>query len=315
MRFAGALVVALLALGLAASTSAAQGVQCGQVVTHDVTLQSDLTCDAPALTIGADGVTIDLGGHTIAPASTNASFDPGIADPAGHDRVTIRNGTIGPFYIGIGLTGPTRNRIVGLASEAAGFGVSIHGGRGNEIRRTVASGQGNGIEIVGSDDARVLASSGRSPLVGIAITGNSALVAFNSVDGTSLHSAIGIDVTGTGNRIVANRVEFAYNTGIFVSGARNVVLGNNASDGRRARFSPRATGIDVTSPNTLILGNRADRNEDDGIDVEDASDRVIANVANDNGVLGINAVPGVFGLGNRASGNGDPRQCVNVACR
>jgi parallel beta-helix repeat protein len=53
-------------------------------------------------------------------------------------------------------------------------------------------------------------------------------------------------------------------------------------------------GIGVFSPSTTITKNRAVRN--DG--------------------LGIKAVKGVIdGGGNRASGNGDPRQCVNVKCR
>jgi hypothetical protein len=40
------------------------------------------------------------------------------------------------------------------------------------------------------------------------------------------------------------------------------------------------------------------------------------NEARRNGGLGIFAVRGVIdGGGNRASGNGDRRQCVNVACR
>ncbi len=53
-------------------------------------------------------------------------------------------------------------------------------------------------------------------------------------------------------------------------------------------------GIGVGSPSTKLTKNRAVRN--DG--------------------LGIKAVEGVIdGGGNRASGNGDPRQCVNVKCR
>jgi hypothetical protein len=53
-------------------------------------------------------------------------------------------------------------------------------------------------------------------------------------------------------------------------------------------------GFDVRSPTAKLTGNRAVRNAD----------------------LGIEAVRGVTdGGGNIARGNGDPRQCVNVACR
>jgi hypothetical protein len=49
--------------------------------------------------------------------------------------------------------------------------------------------------------------------------------------------------------------------------------------------------------------------------VESPSTILIRNTANDNGDLGIEAVPGVVGVGNRAAGNGNPLQCLNVACR
>jgi hypothetical protein len=40
------------------------------------------------------------------------------------------------------------------------------------------------------------------------------------------------------------------------------------------------------------------------------------NVANDNGNLGIQAEPSVIdGGGNKAKGNGNPLQCVNVFCK
>ena len=68
-------------------------------------------------------------------------------------------------------------------------------------------------------------------------------------------------------------------------------------------------------------GSRVERNlaadsKFDGIIVENPDTTVTANTANDNGELGIEAVPGVVdGGGNRARGNGDPRQCVGVTCR
>jgi hypothetical protein len=60
------------------------------------------------------------------------------------------------------------------------------------------------------------------------------------------------------------------------------------------------------------------RSGGDGIFVgEDVPGTVVArNQAFHNALLGINAAFGaVDGGGNRAHGNGDPRQCVGVACR
>jgi hypothetical protein len=53
----------------------------------------------------------------------------------------------------------------------------------------------------------------------------------------------------------------------------------------------------------------------DGINVNRPANTVSGNVALHNRALGIEAVPGVIDGGrNLAFGNGDPRQCLIVAC-
>ena len=61
-------VIASLTLGLASDAYASKPVHaaCGQTITADTTLNSDLTnCTGPGITIGADDITLDLNGHTI----------------------------------------------------------------------------------------------------------------------------------------------------------------------------------------------------------------------------------------------------------
>jgi hypothetical protein len=71
-----------------------------------------------------------------------------------------------------------------------------------------------------------------------------------------------------------------------------------------------------TDHHSLLAGNLARRSGDDGFDVESSSTKLARNRAVGNDDLGIEAVFGVIDRGgNRASGNGDPRQCVNVRCR
>ena len=49
-----------------APPASASHVNCGDVITQDTTLDSDLlNCPGDGLVIGADGVTVDLAGHTI----------------------------------------------------------------------------------------------------------------------------------------------------------------------------------------------------------------------------------------------------------
>src|SRR5689334_23912362 len=57
-----------------------QGVPtCGSVITKDVTLRADLQCDKDGLIVGADGITINLNGHTITHndgKNSNSATDP-----------------------------------------------------------------------------------------------------------------------------------------------------------------------------------------------------------------------------------------------
>ena len=64
----------------------------------------------------------------------------------------------------------------------------------------------------------------------------------------------------------------------------------------------------------MIVGNETVANSDDGIEALSPSTLVAQNRSNNNGDLGIEAVPGVIdGGGNRARGNGNPLQCLYVA--
>jgi hypothetical protein len=49
--------------------------------------------------------------------------------------------------------------------------------------------------------------------------------------------------------------------------------------------------------------------------VNSSSTTIARNIANHNGNLGIEAIPGVIdGGGNHAAGNGNPLHCTNVMC-
>ena len=62
-------VIALLALSgvtAAAGQSPPPGLECGDTITADTTLDRDLTnCPSNGIIIGADDITLDLNGHTI----------------------------------------------------------------------------------------------------------------------------------------------------------------------------------------------------------------------------------------------------------
>lgn len=90
-----AAVAAAFLITVALSTPAAAGpppVQCGAVLTADTALRADLTCPGDALTVAADGITVDLRGHTIRGSGTGTGIT--IIE---HHSVRIRNGTVTGF--------------------------------------------------------------------------------------------------------------------------------------------------------------------------------------------------------------------------
>jgi hypothetical protein len=59
-------VLAVCGVTAAAGQSPPPGLECGDTITADTTLERDLTgCPSNGIVIGADGVTLDLNGHTI----------------------------------------------------------------------------------------------------------------------------------------------------------------------------------------------------------------------------------------------------------
>lgn len=77
-------------------------VTCGEVITANIVVANDLTCPGNALSIGADGVTLDLGGHTIRGSGSGVGVQ--IADDNPQiSGVTITDGTIAHFDSAIRL--------------------------------------------------------------------------------------------------------------------------------------------------------------------------------------------------------------------
>lgn len=81
-------------LAIVPATAAAQQPQCGDEITEDTTLQADIRCDLippeqrpdVGLTIGADDVTLDLGGYRV----VGNSADTGMTACSSPRRPQIR---------------------------------------------------------------------------------------------------------------------------------------------------------------------------------------------------------------------------------
>jgi Right handed beta helix region len=121
---------------------------------------------------------------------------------------------------------------------------------------------------------------------------------------------------GRGNLVAHNVVGGGRGAGIRLGfdqegGANNLVRRNLVSASAGDGFV-----VAEGDNHSLLKRNVATGAGDDGFDVNNSSAKVTRNQAAGNRDLGIEAVAGVIDCGgNRASGNGDPRQCTNVACR
>jgi parallel beta-helix repeat protein len=126
----------------------------------------------------------------------------------------------------------------------------------------------------------------------------------------------GMIIDGDGNVFARNRL-IRNGGGILISeitdrdpAVGNVLRRNYVRDSRADGIS-----VDPVPKRTLLSRNHVFGAGTSGIKVGSPSTTLTRNEARRNGKLGIYAVPGVTdGGGNRASGNGDPRQCVNVKC-
>jgi Right handed beta helix region len=333
------LVAAALLLSLdllVPAPAVATHVACGDVITEDTLLDSDLLdCPSGGLVIGADGVTIDLGGHTIdGPDPPFQGFDPlidGIDNRAGHDDLVVRNGHITEFFDGVhlGRTGARPARVlledleiegvegvIGVADEslfqrlhitsenfAMTLGLERSVLRGNSMSAPAPRRFGASVVLAPSNSVieRNEVTGG-----GIYIQGGSSSEVLRNT--ASRHLDVGIAVRGDGHVVERNTL-LETSTGIIVSQGASTIRRNDV-------IGSGNDGIRAEGGTSLLVHNVVVANRDDGIEVRSPGTRVAKNIATDNRLWGIQAVAGVIDEGgNRASGNGIAEQCLNIACK
>jgi parallel beta helix pectate lyase-like protein len=197
-------------------------------------------------------------------------------------------------------------------------GVRIHNFHGVTVKFGVIRQFGRGIWVVHAGDNKIqsnVVSGSFDEGIFVNETSPRVLIQGNRISwsGTRSHAAWadGVDARGAGVTVVANSVRHSNDDGIDVNGAGATIDGNNVAGSVH-------DGFDIDSATALVQNNTSTSNHDDGIGVgRNASNVTIrSNVANSNTDLGIQPIAGtaIDGGGNRASGNGDPRQCVRISC-
>ena len=350
-----AAAVALIAAcgGSADAASSPASPHCGGRVTTDTTLHADLLgCAGDGLLIGADGITVNLNGHTV-----RGDHVPGASAPdagirvQGRHGVTIIGGTIRDFDRGVSVTGGSGNRIASVTGSGnSKSAIAVLASSGNVISANVTHDNHVGIFLSGSDGDRVQGNTSYRNEQGITLedAADSNDVSGNRVTGNGDNLVI----AASGNRITGNIVSDAGGCGpdcggygiSLEAGQNNVIEANKVSrtlrDGIRiSAFDPNqptrgnvvqgnrvahamADGISVATSGdgpvgtTTLTGNTISGSGADGIHIGSPATTVSRNLAVRNARFGIEAVAGVHdGGGNTASGNRSTDQCVNIYCR
>jgi parallel beta-helix repeat protein len=255
-------------IGVAVDELAPPPPKCGDTITTDTTLHRDLVnCPNNGIIIGADGITLDLNGHTIhgdaAPFSgchpRTEVCDVGVVND-GHDRVTVTHGSVSGFDGGVGMGG-NRNRYLDLsASRNRFYGLGLFGSAKNLVRNSSATGafghEGDGVILFGSHDVRILHNSFRNNVHAgiVSPKSNHNLIKGNSF---SKNDDEGLLIEGgKGNQVRGNR--FSGNGGGITlgPGIRNVISRNRVSGGRDGIRIEQGHG-NLVANNVVVDARRA----------------------------------------------------------
>ncbi len=329
-KLAAATVLALLAL---AAPAAATHVQCGDTITQDTVLDSDIQCGPNqelGLIIGASDVTLQMAGHKITAGTAGTDTGVGIGNSYQEpypSHIEIRRGTIEGFARAVSLFGNDSKALKLTVTQGWG-GISLYGDRNYAGANTLdfpehlgpfGSQNGEGMVLMGDDAyawGNVLTGS---PSNGIVLQGERPRIVLNQVrqDCDSNLSGSGVHIDLYSTWAVVNQNKVSGNCFFFPIAA---YANDNSAGGAKIRLNQVTDGyygMYVHDPGAIVGRNTASGASQDGIHVRWPGTTVQHNTATGNGRYGIFGPVGtVDGGGNKAAGNGDGTtpQCVNVAC-
>lgn len=239
---AAASALALIPLLVGAPDGEARGtaVTCGATLTASVTLAADLSCPGSgvALTVGRDGVVVNLNGHALLGNGTGGT--DGISVD-GRKGITIENGTVDDFATDVSVQNNAGVRITNARiAHATVVGVLAEDGSDLTATNDLVFSNATGIET---------ALGGSVHLSGDAVESN-------TQDGIVISQAE--TATISGDKVLSNGAD-----GIRVTGP--ATIGGNVANGNGANgISADSTATEVKAPLTLTR-NRAAFNAQLGI--------------------------------------------------
>ncbi|MGH9219859.1 MAG: right-handed parallel beta-helix repeat-containing protein [Vicinamibacterales bacterium] len=178
---------------------------CGTTVLADLTLDHDLTCPGTALVVGADGVRIDLAGHTIAGSGPGA----GVLI-VGRNGVWVSGGRIEGFVAGVQVNNSTGVVVKHMTFTANGEGVDLQtGSRGATIKESsFFDHRARGVMMrAGSVDNTVKENTFTGNNLGVALNGTVDATVKENVMTANRAAGIRVNVPATGNLVAENTLD------------------------------------------------------------------------------------------------------------
>lgn len=252
MASAAALALASTALVGPAYASAATPVTlaCGAVVTQNTTLAADVgPCRRDGIIIGADNITLNLGGHTV--FGTNAKTDNVGIHLIRHSGVTVRAGTVRDFGTGVALQAGSNYNIVSA--------MNLH----DNIGRLDTSGTfGDGVGIFASSNNLITGNEivHNGPYEGIGVFGNGASGKANPAFGNRLvanHVADNTILQTSPEDNLTVSFDMGVNLGFGLGGSSHTTVSNNVIEGNGFDGINACSirGIPCMTDHNVITGN------------------------------------------------------------
>jgi parallel beta-helix repeat protein len=243
-----------------------------------------------------------------------------------HDNRLEQNTVSGAHGYAIPVFGSHHNRLEQNSMDGNDHGILLDTCDDNDVKANrVSHSGGSSIDIGHSKNNRVVANVLTDNGDGVILAdAQHNLISDNSVTGTGLFGfpdtgGFGVILDGADDNLVQrNKVTGGRGPAIFVSSLESPDTSDRNAISANVVNSKFTDGIliDGNATLTLLDHNTANGNGNDGIHANATGTTITGNTANDNHELGIEAVLGVVdGSGNKASGNGNPAQCLNVLCR
>ncbi|MBI3491046.1 MAG: right-handed parallel beta-helix repeat-containing protein [Acidobacteria bacterium] len=295
----------------------AKTVNCGDAIVVSTTLQSDLTCDRTGLIIGADGITLDLNGHSLTGPGGGGGY-PGIII-TGHTGVSIVNGIVNNFGHGVLLlSGANRNIIRNVTTNSQFFnGISVFGSSDNVIENCHVNGSGSfGVGLNGASNGNAVRNctvtgsgssgifigggGGQPPSFNNVVTGNS--VHDNPTTGPAISIFGSANNTVDGNDVVHNVVGTGgHGIGVSTGSNDNTVSNNHVSNNSALGIS-----INNASLNNRVTANTVSGNTSNGVDLNSSTGNSVANntvTGNSSNGIAVTAASGNSVTANQVTGN------------